>query len=221
MAKHIKYPTNANYFDEINANSAYILGFLLSDACVDRGRTIKIHIARKDCEILEFIRDEITPTRPIKHIDRSDIRTGSTYETSLLAISSKKLVDSMERFGMSNKKENRHFFVGIPDRFMPDYCRGIFDADGNVSINYYEGKALLKIGVTSSNREMLSGLRHFIGSGEILDIHNCSRLMFKAADRKILGNKIYNGHFHLRRKYTAYLQLLEMSRKMKRLEAAS
>lgn len=143
-----KYETDVDYFEKIDTpEKAYILGFLASDGC-NRGSDIVFEIKKKDEEVLCFIRDCISPDRPIYVNDNTDFVR--------LVIYSKKMCNDLEKIGITKAKTKTIKFPEIDDKFLPDFLRGCFDGDGCVSLNRHKGiKAQIRFGYCSASLDFL------------------------------------------------------------------
>lgn len=123
-----KYIVYQNYFNKWTQNSAYILGFICADGhvtCQKRNRIV-ITLNSKDIEILNFIRNEISPDCPI--IRQKD------KDHSTIYISGKTIVGTLLNLGIDNHKTGlSNIYSYIPVEFYKDFIRGFFDGDGCIS----------------------------------------------------------------------------------------
>lgn len=121
-----KYPVNERYFDVWSPNMAYILGFVLADGSVSR-HSLRVEVAKRDIEVLEFIRSELCPTARILHSQKGTARR--------LNINSVVLVKSLAKYGIiKNKTGKEHINFHIPQELFGDFIRGLFDGDGWVCL---------------------------------------------------------------------------------------
>ena len=129
MARPKKYKINEEYFNHpLSKRGAYFLGLILSDGHLDYNRGyFQYAIAAQDVSILEFIREELQSTHPIKKFRNVYLR---------YSITNKKLVRSIvNKYSLphSNKSMNN---IDIPtqltNELIPHFLRGFFDGDGSI-----------------------------------------------------------------------------------------
>lgn len=152
------YFLDENYFEKIDsANKAYIIGFLSADGCnyPDKG-TVSMSLEECDKEILEKIRIETKNERPLEFIDYTNKHDfGYTYKNQYrLLMFSRKICNDLNNIGVvPNKSLCLEFSKSIPEKFIPDYIRGVFDGDGSMGVRnlkVYNGTLSLSITSTYS-----------------------------------------------------------------------
>ena len=165
---------NVDYFKTWSASMAYILGFILADGCIvhkDYCKTtsnfLALGIHTKDRCILEFIRDEIYPEAKIRDVDyirKTGENIGKHRIESTLSIYSRIIVEDLMRLGIIPRKTGKEVIPpGLPDKFFPDFLRGVFDGDGCVMSKKYpvDGKLFgwYAFDINCANEEFLVNLR--------------------------------------------------------------
>lgn len=123
-----KYEVNQEYFQSLNENSSYILGFIGADGHVDSNKRnrVSITIHNNDIEILDFIKDEIVPNA---HISKRKDRNHST-----LCFSGSKIINTLLKLGLDNRKTQiSNILDKIPYDLHRHFIRGFFDGDGCLS----------------------------------------------------------------------------------------
>lgn len=148
--KKSKY--NINYFEKWSHNMAYILGFLTADGSVNK-YTLSCKISEKDISILEFIRNEIGGAKITKEkLNAVRVRFNSKY-----------LVDTLQKYSI---KPNKTFTVNIdfeiPNEYIGDYIRGVFDGDGWITIRPGKRKGL-SFGICSASEEFIKNIQKLCG----------------------------------------------------------
>jgi intein/homing endonuclease len=124
MSKRL-YKVKENYFDNWSHNMAYILGFITADGSVEARGVLSVELAEKDIEVLEFIRNEISPQSPIKITKKK----GKRYIR--LRINSTQIISSLQQYSIiPNKTYLVKLNFDIPRNYLGDYLRGLFDGDG-------------------------------------------------------------------------------------------
>jgi len=137
-----QYKKDNFYFDKIDTpNKAYILGFTLADGCIYLDGTLRYELHKKDVEILEFIKSEISPNSPLKPVNRIREFKGYKWESNTirLTVKCKRFYYDLDHLGISvNKTYKKQSLPNIPWRLMPHFLRGYFDGDGSVWL--HEGR---------------------------------------------------------------------------------
>lgn len=128
-----KYNINHSFFekDNINSNSAYILGLIASDGCVSKvDNCISIELKSDDIELLEEVNKILGNERPIKTYSRE-----GRNDTSKLYFFSKKIKQDLAYFDIIPNKTycSVNFVKNIPDKYFIDFVRGFFDGDGCIT----------------------------------------------------------------------------------------
>lgn len=111
-------------------DSAYWLGFLTGDCWItdsNGSHQVNLELGTIDSDHLEAFRDYIG----------SDNKIGERRNTKILQICSKDLVDCVKQFGIIEDKSKvvDPQLSKMPKEFHSDYWRGLFDADGSITIN--------------------------------------------------------------------------------------
>jgi hypothetical protein len=123
------YALDEAYFDEITTEvQAYWLGFLAADGSVIRSGTktysLRVELAERDRGQLERLCDSLGSDRPLY----AHLRKG----TAVATFDSWRLVESLERLGITPRKSATVLPWDGPDHLMPHYWRGLFDGDGSI-----------------------------------------------------------------------------------------
>ncbi len=136
-------------FDPITTpEAAYILGFYIADGCVS-GNKFVITLSEKDKEILEKIRDYMSPVTKLcykpERVNKAGITTHPMYSFSFAC---KEIVSKLEELGLGQKKTYLEKSIRniVPKEFMWDFIRGYWDGDGNINSSEVTKKVILKNG---------------------------------------------------------------------------
>ena len=114
----IKYIAIDKYFHKWSANMAYCLGFISADGHVWKDRPyITIGIHKNDIDILNFIRDEISPTSKVR----------LSKNKCQLCIYSKDIHSKLVSLGVDHNKTFRLKLPKIPKKYMSHFIRGFFE----------------------------------------------------------------------------------------------
>jgi len=216
MSMTIKYPVNYNYFDEWSPNMAYILGFTITDGCLekDTNDNHRLTFNIKDKSILEFIRNEISPTRPIfeRTRYRNDTRTIG-YELRLH--SSDHMSSKLKEYGMSCRKTGKEICPNfIPVEYFGDYFRGVFDGNGCIRITKNHNILSARFKITSASKIFLEQLNTYLSNNLYVYFRqkeNVYDLCTSTKDKiKNIFHLMYNGNFTLERKYHIFKKAIEL-----------
>ena len=142
---------NEDYFDTESPNMAWLLGFLASDGSIGlKDNTIKIGLSKKDREILERIKEELSIENKI-----NDYTTANGFDCSELRWTCQKHKNSLAKYNITPKKT---FTLQPPysldKKYWIDYIRGYFDGDGSINL------------IKNSNGRGNGNLRWQVGSAE-------------------------------------------------------
>lgn len=140
-------------FDPIDTpEAAYILGFYIADGYVS-GNKFVITLSEKDKEILEKIRDYMSPVTKLcyhkERINKAGIITHPMYSFSFAC---KEIVSKLEELGLGSKKTYLEKSIKsiVPKELMWDFIRGYWDGDGNVNSSEVTKNVILKNGENAS-----------------------------------------------------------------------
>jgi len=201
-----KKEANDNFFNIWSSDMAYILGYIITDGNV-YNNTLRIDLSRKDIDVLEYMVKHIAPSYSIEKYSRITIGT-KMRDYCTLRINSKKIIESLFKLGVIERKTGREILPSCPDQFKPDLLRGIFDGDGSV---WYKKNNNLGMEIISASESFLYSVKNDLG-------FNLGRLIKRVSKstgreyfiwrtdtqghiRQIANFMYYNGHpFCLQRK---------------------
>lgn len=141
------YKYNELFFDKIDTKSkAYWLGFISSDGYINFNRKlVRVKLSAVDEEHLHKLKKDIEAEHPIKE----EFHNITGNRLVRIEFTGKQIIESFKKHGITKiKREKQVPSKLIPDKFLPDYIRGIFDADGCIqktrfSINFCGSKEML------------------------------------------------------------------------------
>lgn len=129
-----KFSIDENYFNVINSErKAYFLGLIWADGSILKSKgTLSIHLQKEDEYLLEELRNDICPSKPLKYYQPKNLKW---KERAMLTIHSYPLINSLINIGcIPNKRQGVQFPDCIPKNLIHHFIRGYFDGDGCVSI---------------------------------------------------------------------------------------
>ena len=183
LVRYYKYShINLEYFDVIDTETkAYLLGFILADGSLYKvtgynSLILDIGVNSRDREVVELIRDEISPSHKIydKVIEDKNFKKKESCLKSVITIGCTKLCKKLiEKYKFSLDKShdiNYEFpFDTIPKELHRHFIRGFFDGDGHIGMNnckYFQKRKniliqyhrISRIGFTSCHIKFLNQL---------------------------------------------------------------
>ena len=228
---------NQDYFKNIDApEKAYILGLLAADGTIYNSRNsyyARIAVKYTDVDILEKIKKvmEIKSKICYQEEEVTFPQGGTTIaKMSKINIYGKEIVNDLISYGLvPNKTLNLKIdYKRIPDEFLRDYLRGLWDGDGCFGIYDKKGSTsrIYEVGYIGSE-ELLSDIKNIIL--EKFPLHKVNIWHAKECNEKIfrLGlsrrddfveflDFIYkDATIYLDRKYQKYLDGMERIKNMK------
>jgi transposase len=205
------YHTDIRYFNSLNIEKAYWLGFILADGCITDRHQLCLTISKKDFNHLKLFRDSITES-PI-HFSNKTIGK-KTYELCSLAISSKELCDDLRSLGVHERKSLVHGTPGLSSDLYSSFYLGYFDGDGSI---YKPKNRRGHTYITSilGSEAFCKQLQNWIGSEcdatyHINNYKRISELRGATESSFRLLTKLYSeSSVYLDRKFNLYIQMIE------------
>lgn len=151
-----KYFVDEGFFDEITKESAWVLGWLITDGSVtsENGWQIKWMLKSTDREVLEKLKNTMKYTGKISDYSHKDGR-----KSSKLCICNRKMVESLYSLGIPKKdKTTTVEMLDIPDEYFWNFVRGVFEGDGH--IRHRRGNTdALDITIAGASEKFILGLK--------------------------------------------------------------
>jgi len=187
LRRHI---VNDDFFKHWSCNMAYVLGFWFADGCICKRKgsgNFLIAQQTKDKYILEKILNVMGADYPV--MTASTRVNGSQFE-----ISSESIYNDIVSLGGMPKKSLKVRFPNVPDLFVPDFIRGVFDGDGSISVNPVNHH--FSCYICGGSHEFLSEMQRrlkmlFEIESRLCYYQTCFRLSFGARDVVKFGTMIY------------------------------
>lgn len=211
MGRPKKYEINEDYFKEINSISkAYILGFIFADGHVDR--RLEFNISKKDLEILNFIKEEMSMTHPIKN--------NGNY--CRLSVANKKLCTDLKNLGIPSNKNNSIKIPNIKKKFYSSFLLGFFDGDGHINdkesyLSFSGGENILTEikNILENNLKFNMNKIRYRYSPD--NKNSCSLEIKGTLKVEQIYNYLYKSeHFSLKRKRDKFLLVLKKAEKFRK-----
>lgn len=214
-----KYFFDENLFEIIDTNEkAYWLGFLMADGWISNG---SLNLSLKDGEMIYKFRTFIgNEDIPIK----DEANCVGKINQKLIQISSVKLINSLEKYGLIPNKTHRTQILNVPEKYLSHFIRGYFDGDGCL----YHSKDFQhnEMTIASCSFNILKQIETILINNSILTNKNyiCTNKNNKCGYLRIRNKKeiitfckfIYkNSTIRLERKYIKY-KLIKKNSKYKK-----
>lgn len=199
-----KFYVNDNFFKKDSRNMYYILGFIYTDGFLnEKNNNLVLTQHNDDKYILLKILEEMQSNYTVKK---------HYFNNYYFSITSKEIISDLKLRGLCQKKSFTIKFPDIPNNFLPDFIRGIFDGDG--CITYQKNERCYVSSFTSGSKEfiyyLLDVLRKNINEfkGNIHMINKNYTLSIGVNDTRRLRDYIYqninNDLIFLKRKYEKF-----------------
>lgn len=203
------FDINEIFFSSWSSEMAYVLGLVITDGCISKTGTVSLCINDKD--LLEKVKKVLGSEHKI---------TPSKHQKGLyyFHFSRERLVNDLEKLGVLPRKSLTVKFPKVPQEYLPDFIRGVFDGDGSVFFDKRRPNFPLRSKFVSSSIDFIDGLHKslkFLGMSKrtiykqktkngwsymfIFDHRNSVKLF------NILYKNAQNGLF-LERKYKRFLE---------------
>lgn len=210
-----KYSINDNYNLESH-NGAWLLGFIAADGYLPNTKGAKnrivITLAKKDKEILEKIKEELSYTGPIHEYMMGP---DNSHESVSLAFTSKEIRQKIEQYGIVNNKTFKLDKIpDLPREYLTDFIAGFFDGDGSV---FYKSEHGIAMDITCASYNFIEEIRDYLHKEYKVNnvtIHSQQReniiynINYGKRDSLILGKIFYeNDYLRLERKRNKYFSL--------------
>lgn len=213
------YTFNEHWLDELDCpEKFYFLGFFAADGCnFKKSNNVKIKLQNGDLELLEKFKILLNSDRPIYNVyQRANESRRESYQCNL-QLTSKYFCEKLEELGLPERKTFcLHFPNYIPEKYLRDYIRRIFDGDGSVSV-IYKGKARGMTDIAGHPnflKELKSAMEKVLPINIVFyqNSKNCAHLKInRQEDIKIFLDWMYkDSTLYLERKYQKYQEFLSV-----------
>ena len=209
-----KYTVNEKFFDRLNEDSAYTLGYIFTDGNVSWNPkksywALTITASEKDKDHLEKIRKLISNTKPLLY--------SKDTKSYRLNISNKVLCKKLMRLGVVPKKSLIIKFPNLPKKHLRHFIRGIVDGDGSVRYVNRKRSPYFEIRIFSGSPKFLKNLTGQIRkklkiTSKVRKVHgNTYSVRYTCSKAKKIADWIYkDANLFLNRKFQRYKVMKKM-----------
>lgn len=140
---------NEGFFGKWSSEMAYILGLIATDGCISRSGTISLSI--NDEELLKKVKRVMNAKHKIRR---------SKHQEGLYCFhfARPQLVKDLARLGILPRKSLNVSFPAVPDLFLIDFIRGVFDGDGSVYFDKRSRNYPVRANFVSSSKGFIEKL---------------------------------------------------------------
>ena len=152
--KRSKVPQNyfditENFFSKWSPEMAYVLGLITTDGCISRSGAVSLYINDKD--LLEKVKNIMGSSHAVKYYGHQE----GLYS---FKFSRQKICGDLKRLGVLPNKSLNVRFPDVPNAFLIDFIRGVFDGDGSVFFEKRSPKHPLRTSFISSSKGFIETL---------------------------------------------------------------
>lgn len=142
---------NDRFFSKWSPEMAYILGLIVTDGCISKSGAISLCINDKD--LLKKVKALMSSGHTIKYYGRQKGLYSFTFARERLVI-------DLSRLGVLPKKSLNITFPNVPDAFLVDFIRGVFDGDGSVFFEKKSSRFPLRSSFISGSKDFIKTLEN-------------------------------------------------------------
>ena len=205
---HQKHTVNECFFDKLNEESSYLLGYVYADGNIHWNPNksywaLTITASAKDKSHLERLRNLLSSKKPLLYSPKTN-----SYR---LIANSKKLCQKLMKFGIIPRKSLTINFPALPKEQIRHFIRGIIDGDGNVRFVNRERSPYFEITIASGSKPFCEGLIGVIKDsiGISANIRKTGKnvyvIQYSCSRGERLAEFVYsNASIFLERKYLQY-----------------
>jgi len=149
---------NEHWLDELDCpEKFYFLGFFAADGYNRKDQNIVvIKLQEQDSELLEKFNNLLESDRPLYYGLQKASLNRKEENYCELKFTSKYFCNKLDELGLPQAKTYILKFPDyIPEEYMRDYIRRVFDGDGNISVSY-------------TNKKSPKGTTSIVGSGDFV-----------------------------------------------------
>ena len=149
------FDINEDFFSNWSPEMAYVLGLIITDGCISKTGTVSLNM--NDRELLEKVKETMGSAHkiiPSKH------QKGLYY----YHFSRKGMIKDLEKLCVVPRKSLIVKFPDVPQAYLPDFIRGVFDGDGSVFFEKRSGFVTLRTNFVSGSKDFIEGLEKCLGS---------------------------------------------------------
>lgn len=132
-----KYSVNESFFNHINENVAWVLGWLATDGYVTKDGSFGLKVNKRDADVILKIKQLLEYSGPTYNYKTILKKTNKKYNLVQLKINSKKMANKLISFGIIPNKSLTLRFPNVIKKVNQEiitksFIRGAFEGDGSI-----------------------------------------------------------------------------------------
>lgn len=212
-----KYTVNEDFFNKIDNNVAWVLGWILADGSLS-DRKLSWHLAKKDEDVLVKISQILNYTGPL--YQSTNKLKGKIHYMITLAISSDTIIKRLNKLGIKRRKSlNEKYLTCIKkinsETIHKNFIRGIFEGDGSILNTSTKSTVFQIVGTNSLLKDIQLIMNKYINIGFTKLSNNIKgknhyALRYRGIKKpKLIFDWLYkDAELFLNRKYNKYMELI-------------
>jgi len=220
MARN-KYNFSIDILNEWNSALAWLLGWTITDGCVEKKTRYVVSWMLKDREPLEIIQQLFKTNKPIEEVYKTDKKTREKRKYYRLRLCGKQVTQKFIELGINPNKTFTTRFPPIPKELIWHFLRGVMEGDGTITIRSggdfnKEDYIRLTVEIASSTEVFPKQILEVVGYGRYTpnyaeEGHKSHRASFDCSYAVKFLNVIYENSEGLRltRKYEQWQAFLK------------
>jgi len=143
------FDINEHFFKDWSSEMAYVLGLVITDGCISKTGTVSLSM--NDKELLEKVRKVMGSEHKIEP---------SKHQKNLYIFhfARENMVRDLEKFGVVPKKSLIVTFPTVPEDYLPDFIRGVFDGDGSIYFDTRSKNCPMRTSFHSGSKDFIEKL---------------------------------------------------------------
>jgi len=169
LCKEKKYLVNSNYFNKWSFKMAYILGYTMADGSLSKNKnnyTLVYKCKADDIEIINFIKNELCPTKPIYLRSIKYKYKGAEKQNKQVGINIRatEFHETLSKYGIIPNKTGKEWLCDIPIKYKYSYLLGLFDGDGTCGIYSTKKQTRATFSICSGSELFLQNIMKNLGN---------------------------------------------------------
>lgn len=143
------FDIDEDFFDYWSRRMAYVLGLIITDGCISKAGTVALSMNDKD--LLEKVKKAMGSKHKI---------TPSKHQKGLYCFrfTRERLAKKLNNLGVIPRKSFTVKLPEVPQKYLPDFIRGIFDGDGCIYYDLRSSKFPIRTKFVGSSRNFIYAL---------------------------------------------------------------
>lgn len=204
------FDINEDFFNNWSHRMAYVLGLIITDGCISKAGTVALSINDKD--LLEKIKKAMSS----KHKITSSRRQKGLY---CFYFTRERLAKKLNNLGVIPRKSLTVKLPKVPQEYLPDFIRGVFDGDGSVYYDMRSPKFPIRTKFVSSSLSFIYALEQKLQEFGLpprkiyeQKTKNAISFMFKYGHKdsiklfRLMYGKMIDTKIYMQRKHNKFVQ---------------